>query len=98
MVFHAPPGSPLAGVYRGKDEVFAFLGGVMQRSEARSSSTSMTSWPNDEHGVALLHARAHHAGKTLDEDVVHVIHIKDGNLGEFRGLWSDPGAFDAFFS
>lgn len=98
VVVHAPPGSPLAGDYRGKDEVFGFLGEVMERSGGTLRFDVHDVLANDEHGVALLRASADHADKTLDDNAVHVIHIKGGKLSEFWGLWGDPHAFDAFFS
>jgi uncharacterized protein len=87
IVWHALPGSPLGGTYRGKDEVTQ----LFQRTQELTGGTFTVelhdALANDEHAVALVRARGERAGKTLDEPVVHVFHIAEGKLSEF---WVHP--------
>jgi uncharacterized protein len=98
VVFHAHPGGPLAGDYRGKDEVFRFIGTIMARSNGTFAFEVHDVLANDTHGVGLLRATAQREGAVLDQNVVHVIHIEDGELREFWGHWADQRTFDVFFS
>ena len=98
IVLHAPRGSPLAGDFHGKDEVFEFLGTIQERAGGTFRLEVHDVLANDEHGVALLHANAHREDAVLDDNVVHVLHLEDGKITEIWGHWGDKRAYDAFFA
>ena len=53
---------------------------------------------NDEHGVVLAHATAEREGKTLDQDIIYVMHIQQGKVTEFWIHNVDQSLTDEFWS
>ena len=45
-----------------------------------------------------LHDSGQHNGKTLDQDVVNVLTIRDGKVASVSANLSNVGAFDTYFS
>ena len=98
VVWHLGGRSPLAGDYRGKDEVFGVLGKFAELSGGTFKLDVHDILANDEHVVALVKATAQRDGKSLDDNGVQVLHVKDGKVTE---SWFHPGdtyASDEFFS
>lgn len=99
IVWHVPGHSPLAGTYKGKEEVFGFFMKLGELTQGSFSFEFHDFLANDEHGVAMVQARAQRDGKTLDEKAVHVWHISpEGKATEFWGFSEDITKGDDFFS
>ena len=98
IVWHVGGRSPLAGDYRGPDEVLGFLGRTMEMTGGSFSLEIHDLLANDEHGIALVLARGQRDGKTLDDRQVHVLHLRGGKVTEFWGHPGDQYALDEFWS
>jgi ketosteroid isomerase-like protein len=98
VVWHAPGRNPLAGTYRGKEEVFASFQKVFELTGGTFKLDIHTVLADDEHAVVLARATAERDGKKLDDNSVQVFHISDGKVTE---QWLHPGdvyAGDEFWS
>ena len=98
IVWHTPGRNDLSGTFRGKDEVFANLGNVMELTGGTFKLDIHTILANDDHAVTLLRATAQRQGKALDDNTVQVFHIKDGKVTESWLHPSDAYASDEFWS
>ena len=98
IVWHIPGRSPLAGDYKGKNEVFGFFGQLAERSGGTFSLDVHDILGNDEHVVAMTQERAERGGQSLDVHGVHVWHVRDGKAVEFWGVTDDAYAEDDFWS
>jgi ketosteroid isomerase-like protein len=98
IVWHAPGRNPLAGTYRGKEEVLAFFQKVFEMTGGTFKLDIHAVLADDKHAVVLARATAERAGKKLDDNSVQVFHISDGKVTE---QWLHPGdvyAGDEFWS
>jgi ketosteroid isomerase-like protein len=97
VAFHIPGNNRLAGDYAGKDNVFAFLGKVMELSGGSFRLQVHDVIANDEHVVALTLSTGQREGKSATLRSVHVWHVRNGRVVE---LWEHPdqAGFDAFWS
>ncbi len=98
VAWHVPGRNPIAGDYRGKDEVFRFFATLMERTGGSLSIEVHDVLANDEHAVALITTRGHSGEKTLDANGVQVFHVREGRVTE---SWLHPGdayAADEFWS
>jgi ketosteroid isomerase-like protein len=53
---------------------------------------------SDDHVVVLLHETGERGTKTLDENFIHVWHVKGGKATEFWGVGTDQNAWDEFWA
>src|SRR5687767_907022 len=83
IVWHVGGRSPLAGDYRGPDEVLGFLGRTMEMTGGSFSLEIHDLLANEDHGIALVVARGQRDGKSLDDRQVHVLHLSNGKVTEF---------------
>lgn len=98
IMWHAPGRNPLSGDYKGKEEVLGFLGKVMEMAGGTFGLEVHDLLADDEHGVAMVVARAQREGKSLEDRQVHVLHLEGGKVTEF---WAHPGdqyAVDEFWA
>ena len=97
VVFHVTGDNPLAGDYKGIDEVFGFFGRLMEMSGGTFSLEVHDVLANDEHGVGLVRTRAEREGKRIDINASHVFHLRDGKITENWTLVEDSRPFDDFW-
>jgi uncharacterized protein len=97
IVWHVGGRSPLAGDYRGPEEVLGFLGRTMEMTGGSFSLEIHDLLANEEHGIALVVARGQRDGRSLDDRQVHVLHLSDGKVTEFWGHPGDQYATDEFW-
>jgi ketosteroid isomerase-like protein len=89
IVWHAPGRHPLAGDFRGKDEVFGTFAKLFELTEGTFSLEIHDVLADDEHAVVLTRATGRRPdGRTLDDASVQVFHMKDGKVTE---QWLHPG-------
>ena len=82
VVWHSPGHNQLSGDQRGKDEVFAQFGKIVELTGGTFKLDLHDVLANDDHGVALLTATAQRDGKELNDHSVQVFHLKDGKVTE----------------
>lgn len=98
VVWHVPGRSPLAGEYKGWGEVSGLFAQTMELTGGTFKVAIHDVLANDEHGVALVTATGQRNGKSLSDNGVQVVHIRDGKVAE---SWLHPGdayANDEFWS
>jgi ketosteroid isomerase-like protein len=98
IVWHNPGESIISGDYKGRDEVFAFFGKLVQETGGTFRLDIHDILANDEHAVALARVHAERNGKVEDQNVVHVFHVKDGKVTEFWAMSEDQAAADEVFA
>ncbi len=98
VVWHVPGRGPVAGDYRGKQEVLGFFARLVQETGGTFNIEVHDVLANDEHGVVLVRSTAQRDGRTLDDRGAHVIHIEGGKIKEFWGHPWDAYAADDFWS
>jgi uncharacterized protein len=98
VVFHIPGRSPLAGDYRGIDEVFGFFGKLVELTGGTFKLERHAVLADDEHGVVMLAVTAERDGKTLSAKAIDIHHISNGKTTEYWTFTDDMYAEDEFFS
>jgi ketosteroid isomerase-like protein len=98
IAWHIPGKNPLAGDYQGKDQVMGFFGKLMETTGGTFRLTIHDLLASDDHVVGLCREQGQRDGKTLDENTVHVWHMRDGKAAEFWGITGDADAADEFYS
>ena len=96
--WHVPGRGPLAGDYRGSEEVLGFFGKLQDLSGGSFRLEMHDMLASDDHVVVLVTEIAQRGDKSLSESVAHVWHVRDGKATEFWGLASDMYAVDEFWS
>jgi ketosteroid isomerase-like protein len=91
--------SPVAGEYRGRREVIAFLRMTTQATDGTYRSELRYALADDERAVAVYRARGTRPdGRTIDIDQILLCRVTDGRLAEVVAVPTDQRAFDAFWS
>lgn len=94
LAWHVGGRSQLARVYHGRDEVYEFLGRLMELTEGSFHLDVHAVLADDQHGVALVISTASRGGKSVTIDEAHVFHLRDGKVTEFWDASTDAYAFD----
>ena len=98
IVWHVPGRNTIAGDYKGKAEVTAFFGKILELSGGTFKLEVHDVLANDEHVIVLSRLTGERAGKRLDDNAVHTWHVENGKATEFWGVSLDPYADDEFWS
>ena len=96
--WHSGGNNILTGDYEGKEAVLNYFGMLMQETGGSFKNDIHDMLANDEHGVALVTASATRGGKSLEGNVVHVFHMRNGKMTEFWSTAEDQSTFDEFWS
>jgi uncharacterized protein len=97
-VWNVPGSGVMAGVYRGRDEIFRFLARLPRETEGTYSSELVDVLVSDRRAAALYRARGTRHGRTLELDQVLLFEIEAGRVQRVLALPSDPDAFEAFWA
>jgi uncharacterized protein len=97
-VWTVPGRGVMAGVYRGREQIFRFLARLPKETGGTYGSTLRDVLASDDRAAALYTARGRRHGRTLELDQVLLFRIEDGLVREVLALPSDPEAFEAFWS
>src|SRR2546421_7383693 len=90
--------SPVAGEYRGRREVIAFLRMTTQATAGTYRSGLLYALADDERAVAVYRARgARPDGREIDIEQVLLCRVRDGRFVEVVAVPTDQPAFDAFW-
>lgn len=98
VVWHVGGNNPLAGDYKGQDEILGFFGKAFELTGGTMKIDVHDILANDEHAVALVTVSAQRDGKTTDMNAVHVFHVRDGKTSEFWGFNEDDRRADDFWA
>lgn len=98
IVWHVGGNNMLTGDYKGRDEVFAFFMRLAQETGGTMKLELHDVLANDEHGVALVHARLERNGKRYEGNEAHVFHNRDGKVTEFWAFAEDPFTLEELFA
>ena len=88
----------MAGTYRGRTEIFRFLGRLPKLTGGTYRSTVVDVLASEERGAGLYRAQGEREGRSIDIDQVLLFTIRDGIVTEVLALPSDPAAFEAFWT
>jgi hypothetical protein len=96
--WNVPGRGVMAGMYRGRDEIFRFLARLPKETEGTYSSELVDVLASEGRAAALYRARGTRHGRTLELEQMLLFTIEGGLVREVLALPSDPGAFEAFWA
>lgn len=97
--WHSPGRSPIAGDFKGKEEVLGSFGRIAELTGGNFTLDIHSILADDEHVVALLTTHAEReGGKTYDGIGTQVFHVRDGEVTESWFFDGDQYAADEFWS
>jgi hypothetical protein len=97
-VWTVPGRGVMAGVYRGRDEIFRFLARLPKETDGTYASELRDVLASEDRAAALYRASGTRHGRRLELDQVLLLRIEDGLVREVLALPSDPEAFEAFWT
>jgi hypothetical protein len=97
-VWTVPGRGVMAGVYRGREEIFRFLARLPKETDGTYGSSLRDVLSSGERAAALYTARGTRHGRTLELEQVLLFRIENGLVHEVLALPSDPEAFEEFWS
>lgn len=99
IVWHMAGHSPLAGTYRGLQEVSAYLAELMRLTEGTYAIEVRDVLASERHVVVLVQETGQRGASRLAADEAHVWRMDGGGrAAEFRAYREDGEAVDAFWS
>jgi uncharacterized protein len=97
-VWTVPGDGVMAGVYRGREEIFRFLARLPRETGGTYTSRLVDVLASEERAAALYRASGERHGRRLDLDQVLLFRLEDGLVREVLALPSDPAAFEEFWA
>lgn len=97
-VWTVPGRGVMAGVYRGREEIFRFLARLPKETGGTYASELVDVLASEDRAAALYRARGRRHGRTLELDQVLLFRIAGGLVREVLALPSDPAAFEEFWA
>jgi ketosteroid isomerase-like protein len=96
--WHVAGTSPLAGVYKGHEELFAFFGRLYEMTGGTVAIHARDILASDDHAIVLTTLTASRGDRHLEDDGVAVFKIADGKAYEIWVFAEDQARMDEFFS
>lgn len=97
-VWTVPGEGTMAGIYRGREEIFRFLSRLPKETDGTYSSRLVDVLVSGERAAALYRASGERRGRRLDLDQVLLFRLEDGLVRDVLALPSDPAAFEVFWA
>ncbi|WDV49411.1 nuclear transport factor 2 family protein [Streptomyces coeruleorubidus] len=98
IVWHQPGANQFSGERKGRDAVFAMLGGMMQTSQGSFAIDAVhTLMGNDDMVAAGIHFSGRRDGASMSMDGVDVLRVRDGKIVEMWLFSGDQAAEDEFW-
>jgi ketosteroid isomerase-like protein len=98
-VHSATGNNPIAGEYKGIDDVLAYYGKLFERSDGTFTAELKSARAEGDDTVVATHRdKAQRGDKTLDQDETLTFTISGGKITRLVEKHSDPAAYDAFWS
>ncbi len=88
----------MAGVYRGSEEIFRFLGRLPKETGGTYGSELRDVLASEKRAAAIYVARGSRNGRSLELEQVLLFGIEDGLVREVLALPSDPRVFEEFWA
>lgn len=98
VVWHVPGRGPLAGDYQGVAEVIALFSKISELSGGTARFTLNDVLANGNHMISFATITAERAGKQYQNQLVHVMQVRDGKATEVWTYAADPFAAEEFWS
>ena len=87
----------MAGTFRGRTEIFAFLGRLPKETDGTYGSGLIDVMASESRAAALYRASGERKGRRLELDQLLLFDIAEGLVQRVLALPSDPAAFDRFW-
>ena len=98
-VHSAPGSSPVAGEYKGIDQILGFYGQLFERSDGTfKAELKDATAEGDNTVVASHHGTAQRGGKSLDQDDTLTFTLSAGKVTHISEKHENQAAYDAFWS
>ena len=97
-VWTVPGDGAMAGVYRGQEAIFRFLGRLPKETDGTYRSRLVDVLASEGRAAALYRASGTRRGRSLDIDQVLLFRVEQGIVAEVLALPSDPDAFEEFWT
>lgn len=97
-VWTVPGTGTMSGTFRGRDEIFRFLGRLPKETGGTYASSLIDVLASDERAAAVYRATGERNGRRLELDQVLLFTFRDGLVREVLALPTDPGAFAEFWA
>ncbi|WLW53437.1 nuclear transport factor 2 family protein [Streptomyces sp. YU58] len=98
IVWHQPGAHQFSGEHKGRDAVFAMLGGMMEASRGSFAIDAIHSlMGNGDMVAASIHFAGRRGDASMSMDGVDVLRLKDGRIVEMWLFSGDQSAEDAFW-
>ena len=97
-VWSVPGRGVMAGLHRGRDEIFRFLARLPKETDGTYGSSLRDVLASDTRAAALYTASGTRRGVTLELEQVLLFRIEEGLVREVLALPSDPEAFAEFWA
>src|SRR6266550_1088635 len=98
-VHSATGNGPLAGDYKGVDDVLGYYGKLFELTDGTfTAELKSTKVKGDDKVISTHRAKGRRGGKTLDQDEDLTFTISGGKFAQIVEQPSDQTAFDAFWS
>ena len=97
--WRVPGANAMAGEYRGRDEIVAFLRRTAEVTRGTYRVDLLWAVADDAHTVAVYRARGERDGRApLDIEQALLVELRDGLWTDIRAQPLDQPAFDAFWA
>ncbi|HEX9683900.1 MAG TPA: nuclear transport factor 2 family protein [Acidimicrobiales bacterium] len=91
--------SPIAGDYKGVDDILDYYGTLFELSDGTfTAELKSVRIEGDDTVIATHRDKGRRGGKTLDQDETLTFTISDGKFTRLVEDHEDPAAYDAFWS
>ena len=97
-VWTVPGEGVMAGVHRGREAIFRFLGRLPKETGGTYASSLVDVLASDDRAAALYRASGERLGRRLELDQVLLFRLEDGLVVDVLALPGDPAAFEAFWA
>ena len=97
-VWTVPGEGVMAGVMRGREEIFRFLVRLPKETDGTYRSELLDVLASADRAAAVYRAHGMRHGRRLELEQVLLFRIEDGLVREVLALPSDPDAFEAFWA
>ena len=98
VTWHVPGHSPIAGDYRGKDEVLRYFSRRRELADATFRIDIRGALADEDRVVILARGDVAYGGETLTWGTVGIFRVADGRIAECWVVPYDQHAFDQIWS
>ena len=97
-VWTVPGEGVMAGVHRGREAIFRFLGRLSKETGGTYASSLVDVLASHDRAAALYRASGDRLGRRLELDQLLLFRLESGLVVEVLALPADPAAFEAFWA